>query len=112
MFAAVAGDLVEDEAEVSMGIGTEGALSAADEVSEELREAGGELWPSEASTERARGFKSWSTSTLRGRWPRGDGGGGGGAGWKSVEELRRSLRRGWPNSQKARTGSEEVETWA
>ena len=74
---------MEEEAEVSMGFGTEGALSAADELSEELREAGGEPGPSEASTERARGFKSWSTSTLGGRWPRDDGGGG--AGEKSEE---------------------------
>lgn len=110
MFAAVAGDLVVKEAEVSMGFGTEGALSAADEVSEELREAGGELGPSEASTERARGFGSWSTSTLRGRWPRGDEGRRSlGRGRRGAEE---ELEARLADSQKATTGSEEVETWA
>lgn len=46
-----------------MGPEVERVLSAEDDVSEELREACGELGPSETSTERARGFKSWSTST-------------------------------------------------
>lgn len=58
MFAAVAGT----REEVLTGRGAERASSAED-VSEELREAGGGLGPSEASTERARELESWSTST-------------------------------------------------
>lgn len=57
MFAAVAGT----REEVLTGRGAERASSAED-VSEELREAGG-VGPSEASTERARELESWSTST-------------------------------------------------
>lgn len=58
IFAALAGT----REAVSAGRGA-GRVSSAEDVSEELREAGGGLGPSEASTERARELESWSTST-------------------------------------------------